>query len=292
VERGLAVHASPGQALSCGRARRAATLALVIAAIAAAAGPAAARPKRRDARVQFDRGVAAYQKGNFEAAAEALGRSFELERDVETLFAWAQAERKLERCDKAIELYEKALTFNLAAANKAAVEQKLAECQAVIAAQTPRPEPAPAPEPPIPPPDPADTAVPPPAPAPPPMTSERPAPREAPVEPTRRAWYTDPVALGLLGGGVIAGGVGAGFLVSAQSASNASKNATSYQDAGRLKHTAEQRGLIGGISAGAGGALIGAGVVWIVLHRDAGEQRTVTGWLVPGGGGLAIGGPL
>jgi hypothetical protein len=29
-------------------------------------------------------------------------------------------------------------------------------------------------------------------------------------------------------------------------------------------------------------------VVWIVMHRGSGEQRTVTGWLAPGGGGLAV----
>ena len=157
----------------------------------------------------------------------------------------------------------------------------------------PPPKPEPAPEPPIPPPAPADVAVPPPAPSPSPVEKVRPAPSpEVTVEPSRRAWYRDPVALGLLGGGVIAGGVGAGFLVSAQSASNASKTATSYPDSQRFKHTAEQRGLVGDISVGAGGALIAVGVVWIVLHRDSGERRTVTRWIVPGGGGLAIGGPF
>jgi hypothetical protein len=38
--------------------------------------------------------------------------------------------------------------------------------------------------------------------------------------------------------------------------------------------------------------LVGGGVVWILLHRDSGEQRTVTGWLAPGGGSLAITGPF
>jgi hypothetical protein len=38
-------------------------------------------------------------------------------------------------------------------------------------------------------------------------------------------------------------------------------------------------------------ALVGGGVAWLILHRDSGERRTVTGWLAPGGGGLAITGP-
>ena len=111
------------------------------------------------------------------------------------------------------------------------------------------------------------------------------------VEAVRR-WYTDPIALSLLGAGAVAGGVGTGFLVSAQSASNQSKTAADYPTSVSLKHTAEQRGKVGLISTIAGGALLTGGAVWIVLHRDTRERRTVTGWLVSGGGGLAISGPF
>jgi tetratricopeptide (TPR) repeat protein len=257
------------------------------------AGIADARPKRRDARAAFDRGVVAYQKGNYEAASEALGKSFELERDVDTLFAWAQAERKLDHCDKAIGLYEQLLTFILPQANRTAVEQKLAECRTMIA-QTPPPTTAPSePVAPVapPPPPPATTTPPPPVIAPP-----APAPAGAPPETppadvaTGRTWYTDPIALSLLGAGVVAAGVGTGFLVAAQSASNSSTNAADYPTSLSLKHKAEQRGKIGLGSALAGGALIAGGVVWIVLHRDPGEPHALTGWLTPGGGGLAVAG--
>jgi tetratricopeptide (TPR) repeat protein len=296
VERGLAVLAGSHapQALIGRSARRAWPLAIAIAsavaAIAAMAGSADARPKGRGARVAFDRGVAAYQKGNFVGASEALGRSFELERDVDTLFAWAQAERKLERCDKAIDLYEKILTFNLPAANKSAVEQKLAECRTVLAAQTPKVEPVPEPVP-------APVVAPPPSESGGPATpaaaeGDRPTPEVAPEAPSGRSRYTDPITLGLLGGGVVALGVGGGFLFAAQSASNASKNADQYQDAERSKDTAKQRGLIGAISAGAGVALVGIGVFRILTHHESGEQRTITGWLTPGGGGVAISGPF
>jgi tetratricopeptide (TPR) repeat protein len=303
VERGIAVHAGAnaqaltdrgrtiGRTIGARGARLAAALAVAIAAMA---GAADARPKTRAAKQWFDRGVTAYQKGNFEAASEALGKSFEIERDVDTLFAWAQAERKLEHCDKAMGLYEQLLTFNLPSANKTAVEQKLAECRAMAVAQAPRPEPPP-PPPVTPPPAPPVTPTPEPAPTPvkPVTTPGLPPPPPAVVvtEAHHRAWYRDPITLGLLGGGVLAGGVGAGFLVSAQSASTDSKNARSYPVAQSLKDKAAQRGLIGTISAGAGVALLGVGVVRIVMHRDSGE-RTVTGWLAPGGGGLAITGPF
>src|SRR5262249_22182580 len=155
-------------------------------------------------------------------------------------------------------------------ANKAAVEQKLAECRALTpppAAAPVQPEPTPA-APPIPPPAPAP--VPAPAPAmdslPPQQETSAPSPPLA-ESPGPRAWYRDPVALALLGTGVVASGVGTGFLVSAQSLSNQSKAAGQYTDARDLKDQARRRGKIGLVSAIAGGALIGGGVVWIVLHR-------------------------
>jgi hypothetical protein len=132
-------------------------------------------------------------------------------------------------------------------------------------------------------------------PAPPPAVDRSAAPPGTPPEaPGARAWYADPISLGLLGGGLIVTGVGGGFLLAAQSASRDSKSAEkehkNYQDAETLKHTAERRGLIGAISAGAGVALLGAGVVRIVMHRGSSERSAVAGWLAPGGGGLAISG--
>ncbi|HSS01774.1 MAG TPA: hypothetical protein VLM79_32175 [Kofleriaceae bacterium] len=259
-----------------------------------AAGAADAKPRRRDAKVAFDRGVTAYQKGNFEGASEALGKSFAIERDVDTLFAWAQSERKLEHYDKAVELYEKLLTFNLPQANRTAVEANLEECRALVAQQKPKPggpaaeakpaEPLAAdarPE--------AATAAParvaeqpPVAPAPPPPSDGFPAPRP---------WYKDAVALGLGGVGVVATGVGVGLLISAKSLDSDSKAATDYRRALDLRNQAQQRGNIGGVTAAVGvGALIGA-AVWVVVHRKTSE-RTVTGWLTGQGGGLAVAGGI
>lgn len=102
------------------------------------------------------------------------------------------------------------------------------------------------------------------------------------------AWYRDPIALGLLGTGVAAIGVGTGFLLSAQSADQDAKAAKTYQGVLDAGDRASQRGTRGLVIGGVGIALVGGGVAWIVLHRDSGEQRTVTGWLLPGGGGLAV----
>ena len=50
------------------------------------------------------------------------------------------------------------------------------------------------------------------------------------------------------------------------------------------------RQTTGFILSGVGAALVAGGVVWIFTHRDSTEQRAVTGWLAPGGGGLAVAG--
>lgn len=110
--------------------------------------------------------------------------------------------------------------------------------------------------------------------------------------PATRTWYRDPIALTLLGTGVAATGVGTGFLVWARSARNDANAATTYQRLLDANHQLSQRATVGLITIGAGVTLVGGSVVWILLHHDSGEQRTVTGWLASGGGGLAITGPF
>jgi len=268
-------------------------LATITAISLVSAGVADARPRRHDAKVAFDRGVAAYQKSNYDAAAEALGKSFELERDVDTLFAWAQAERKLEHCGKAIELYEILLSYALPPANKTVVEQKLAECRAIAAQGAPEPATsagAAQPSPSLP--EPSPESAPAPSAAWPPRASGRPPSLVSDTGAQPGGWYSDPIAWTLLGSGAVASAVGTWFLVSAQSASNDAKLATVYQDSLDLRSRARQRGMIGTVAVISGGALLAGGVVWILLRPSPAERRTVTGWLAPGGGGLAIGGSL
>jgi tetratricopeptide (TPR) repeat protein len=301
VERRFAVHAgdNPQAVTSAGarpgseRHQRGAWRPVVaLVALASMASVAEARPKRRDARAAFDRGVAAYQKGNYEAASEALARSFSLERDVDTMFAWAQSERKLEHCDKAIDLYERLLAFNLPVANKTAVEQKLDECRTVIAQQKRRPEPEPAGEPMPARPKPVEPT------SEPGESTGRVADRTvAPVSPSdggpalhARAWYTDPVALGFLGTGLAATGIGAGILVSARSLDSDANHAADYNEALDLNRKAKSRATIGLVTTGAGGALLIGGILWIALHRDTTESHPVTAWMAPGGGGVAFSG--
>lgn len=268
---------------------RLARLCVAVVALAAMASPADARPKRKDARVAFDRGVAAYKKGNYTAASDALKKSYTLENDVETLFAWAQSERKLEHCDAAIELYEQLLTLELSPTNREAVNGQLSECKAQLAAERkvepPATEPAAAP---------VNTPSTPSGASEPPVVAER----AGPSEPSRsdtgsggRSWYRNPIVLGLTGSGLIAIGVGGGFLFSAQQADGDVEHAKDYVAAQDFVDTAKSREKIGLISMGVGGALVVGGVVWAIVTRSSTDSRAMTGWLAPGGGGgLALAG--
>lgn len=295
MERRLAIHAgADAQALSRG-APRAGCAALAAVLLVATAGTAHARPKTRAARAAFDKGVAAYQKNNFQAAADALGRSFEIERDPDTLFAWAQAERKLDRCDRAIVLYEQLLQQpTLPEANRSAVEQKLAECRTIVAQVAPAP--------------PAEATVAPPAsgrgepataaPEPPAAGTVAPVapspgsgPESPPVESPAYRWYKDPVGLSLVGVGLVAAGIGGGYLLAARAAASDAQSAASYDQIGPLNDKIDQRNKIGAGALIAGGVLVVGGASWILWKQhDSGERRVVTGWLSPGAAGVVVGG--
>jgi tetratricopeptide (TPR) repeat protein len=261
VERRFAVHA---------RAHRQALSAVLAAVVLLTAAPAAhAAPKTPEAKAAFDRGVAAYTANDYATASEALGQSYALEPDVETLFAWAQTERKLERCDKASELYEKLLAYDLPDENKAAIRSKLEECNAILAAEKPAPTPPPVVEP---------------APLPPPIDQPPPPPPSSP------AWWKDPVGGALVGVGAVGLGVGGYFLVSARSLDADKEAAPTYGEFRRLEDKADSRGRLGVIAVAGGGALLVAGIVWYAT-RGGGERPTqVTGWVTPDGGGVAASG--
>lgn len=247
------------------RAYRQALTRLLAVALVIASPVAWAVPKDGNARAAFDEGIAAYQKQDYTAAAAAFGRSYELEADVETLFAWAQAERQLEHCDKAVELYQKLLEAKLPDENHRVVLEKLEECKKILAANAPEPAPTPTPTP---------------SPAPQPMP-------DRPIDkgPEGKSRFKDPLGGVLLGTGVVGLAVGGYFLMSAKSADSDAKAATNYFDAERLSSDAESKGRTGVIAAIAGGALIAASIVRYTTIKPA--RTTVSGWLTPDGGGLA-----
>lgn len=261
----LSVHAGPP-------VRKEVRAWLAAAALLLLASPTVAAPKGAPAKKEFERGVVAYQKGDFKVAAEALGASFKLEADIETLFAWAQAERQLENCDHAIELFTKLLGFDLPAENKKVVQGKIDECKAIIAAKQPKEPPPPPPEKPAQPEEPKVVKPPP----------EKPKPATRGPTP----WWKDPIGDGLVGLGVVGLGAGGYFLMSAsQAEQDSKKNIDGFAD---LDAKAQSRGRIGMISTIAGGVLLVGGIVRYATRGGGGtESRAVTGWVTPDGGGIA-----
>ncbi len=251
----------------------------VFAAVLLATSSAIAAPKSGEARVQFDRGVAAYTKGDYATAAEALGASFVLEADAETLFAWAQTERKLGHCDRAIELYTKLLGMDLPAENKSAIKVQISECKAILAENPtkakPVPEPAIAPAPVV-------TA----------QSDPTPPPREEPrqVDGGGSTWWKDPIGGALVGVGAVGVGLGIVFLRQGAAADADKNGAASYPEYEELANRAESRGRLGVISVAAGGALIIGGIVRYATRGSSKEGTGVTTLVLPSGGGLAVSG--
>jgi len=241
---------------------------LAVHACALIATAASASPRTTKAKAAFDVGVRAYKKGNYEAASKALEKSFELERDADSLFAWAQTERQLDHCEKAILLYENLLTFTLPAKNKAAVEKNLDDCRTAVQVQKQLEKPEPPP--------PAPRVVEPPPPPPPP-------------EPPRHHWYKEPVGWTLTVAGVAGVAVGIGYL-SAGSSAGASAELNNHRDRAQYLHfndLANTDGKIGIVATFAGAALLAGGAIYFLTHRDT-EPTLVTGWVAPSSGGLAL----
>ena len=261
MERRLTVHARA----TC---RQAVRLCFGIGVLLASTSIASAAPKGKAAKAAFDRGVTAYQANDFAGASQALGESYKLEADIETLFAWAQAERQQNNCDNAIDLYNKLLATDMPAENKQVVQAKLDECKAIVAAKTGV----------------LDTPLEPP---PPPEVTPPPEQVDKPTSPSHGTpWWKDPIGDVLTGAGIVSLGVGAYFLVSARSAEQRSlENYTNFEDE---QAKAASRGKIGVITTIAGGALLVGGIVRYVTRSKGTERTQVTGWVTPDGrGGLA-----
>lgn len=259
-------------------ARQKVTAWLAALAVVALASPAAAAPKGAPAKAAFDKGVAAYQKGNFAVASEQLAASFKLEADPETLFAWAQSELQLGNCDKSIELFQKLLGFNLPDENKKVVLGKIDECKAQLASKQPASPPKPPEQPAAPPAaDPADPGT---------SVVERPA-----TGPERSPWWKDPIGDGLVVLGVAGLGVGGFFLMSSRSKANEleSKPPPGDREFSAAQDDIDSRGKLGVISASIGGVLIIGGIVRYATRGGGGDQErtAVTGWVSPDGGGFA-----
>ncbi|HEY4180378.1 MAG TPA: hypothetical protein VGM90_26225 [Kofleriaceae bacterium] len=236
---------------------------LAIAALALV-GTANAAPRKKDARELYDRGLAAYGRNDYVGASTALSKSFAIEEDKDTLFAWAQAEKKNNNCEKAIQLYEKILVFELKAPARKAVGVQIEECRASMLQTT----------------GPVDVK---------PVVIEPEPVAPAPVAPVQTdespSRWTSPLGLGLIGVGVVGIGVGTVFLVQAKKAESDQDSAATYGEWLDQRDKAKSRGTIGLVSSGVGAACIVGGLVYI-LTRNTEERSQASVWVTPDGGGV------
>lgn len=232
----------------------------------AAAAPSVARADeaadKARGKAVWREGVKQYDLGDFDAAIKKFEEAYQIFPNPDILFNLGQAHRKTKTYERAIHYFRTFLRYKPNAPNRDVVEQLIAELEGLTAAQKASNE------------RPPDTVhAPPPPPAAPSPTTATPAP--APAQPTEAPrWYQDTLGLTLAAAGLVALGVGTGFLIHSSGLSSDAEANHDEQSAQDLHDSAKTFQLAGGITVVAGAALLTGGIVKMVLHSrsDSGVQ--------------------
>ena len=204
-----------------------------------------------DADEAFAAGQERYADGEFEDAAAALQRAYELDDRPLFLYAWAQAERQSGDCAAAVKLYERFLESGATGDEAEAAQANLRTCARQLAESEEASTPA---EPP---------------PPPPPRVVERPAPTQT-DEPSSRpvAWYRDPLGGALLGGGLVATAAGIGLRAGAEVVrKNASDETMHSGYDGEIRRARTLAGVGIGVLSVGGALIVGAVVRYVLVAR-------------------------
>jgi tetratricopeptide (TPR) repeat protein len=258
---------------------------------------------KTEAKEHIAKATALHSDGRFAEALDELNTAYTLDPQPDLLYAIGQLNVKLGNCDQAVLFYKRYLKTKPEKRAAAATKEAIKTCKNHPPPAAPEPpttvttdthdtEPAP-PDThdtePAPPPDTHDAEPPPPV-----IDDTPPLPPSGgitgPIDngPERhRGWYTDVVADVLLGGGLVAGGVGAYFYTSARSDLDAADDASDYDEHKDLVDKAHNKRLIAVGLAGAGVALVGAGIIRLMVH-DRTEHRRVGVAPTHGGGVLVL----
>lgn len=223
------------------------TLALALATTSTPAPPDELDPRAREL---LERGIAAYERGDFPAAIAAFEEGYAIQPAPVFLYTWAQAARYMDDCETAVELYDRFLATDPPVEQRTATEEYRAKC--------------------IPPTEPPSGAV---LPAPPPRVVEPQAIETAPVDeappaaaPRRRR---DPLGPSLVAIGVALTATGIGLATAGGLAARAEADARVYEDF-RDQHRRKIGFLASGIPlAGIGVGLLVGGIVRLVVRRRA-----------------------
>ena len=255
--------------------RRLARLFLALGLGLALAAPTAHAGKTDEAKAHVARASKAHKEGRFDEARVELEAAYALDPNPDLLYALGQVHAKLGHCQEATAYFQRFVATQKDPQVAKVVDQAIAACRTVPVADASAPRPGESP--PSPPaPQPAQ-----------PFARSRAAP-PAVAPPERSPWYRDKLGDGLVLGGVVAAIVGAIEYRSALSDLDAAEQRSStttiarYRDLIDGAHTKRTAALV---LAGAGGALITAGIVRYVL-RDRGTEVRSVGVAPARGGGV------
>jgi hypothetical protein len=208
------------------------------------------------AQALYDRALKGFETRDYAAAVRDLEAGFALDPRREFLFAEAQAKRLSGDCRDAVVLYQRFLTTGPPALQVDATQIALARCAQELAKK----------------PEVVITTSPPP-----------PPPKPAPAR-----WSRDPWGLGLTAAGIVALGVGVGYLVAAESAKNDAEGTSSYAAYVSRWSTAGTRLDVAIGALAIGGALVATGVGRFLIVRRHARADAVALWVAPGSIGGAF----
>lgn len=223
----------------------------------ASAGPP--RTMKPEARAALDRGIAAYEKGDFDAASAALREAIAVEPHPDLYYTLGQSERRAGRCDEAADAYRAFLASNPPATEADLARGNIARC--VPAAPPPKPSG-----------DPAPTAPPPSA-----------APPAVVADDAQGADYSRvivaPLGVALAIFGCVALGLG-------EVAADDAEEATTLDDFRGAATRTDVWRVTGGLSIAAGVAMV-AGIMVDVLIDESNDDKKVSLRVGPGFVGVA-----
>lgn len=202
-----------------------------------------------DLQTRIDRADVATREGRWFDAAAEYDVVFQATGDLRVRYAQAEALRYGGNCVDAIPMYEECAQRGESASIKSLSTSRIELCQEELAATRAREEALSVPV--LPAPEPEDLS-----------TVDSPPPEAT------TPWYRDPAGDVLVAIGLAASITGGVVLGLGQREADASADASNDRDFGNSLDRTRTLRLAGGITMGAGGALLLGGVVrWVVVHR-------------------------
>jgi tetratricopeptide (TPR) repeat protein len=236
------------------------------------------------ARAHLLSGNAHYRTKEFEAALAEYKKGLQLEDAAIFLYNIGQCNRKLQRWDDAVWVYQRFL--DRAKPDAALVERVqgfIREAQQHLDEEKRAARVRPPTD--VGPPSPAPMTATPTAVVPPPGGSAAPAMRLVPGEP----WYRDSAGWALTGAGAIGVGVGAWMLADAADLERQANDSPMEPQRVALHDRASSRRVTGAIVGLGGVALLATGIVKLIVHPGDREEPIGTSWRIGiTGDGLAI----